>query len=190
MKAPLIAMAMLLCAGARAETTVAAQLADGERRYADLDYRGAASVCGEAAQDPRATKPEQARGWSCVGTSWLVLNQQRLAREAFDKLFALDPRYAVEDPSLSPRQRELIEDVRAKHPPPRIDEPKPEPAPKPEPPPPPPKTPVYKRWYLWTPIVIGAVGLGVGLGLGLTLGRQETPVGSLPPATVNLSLRF
>jgi tetratricopeptide (TPR) repeat protein len=30
------------------------------------------------------------------------------------------------------------------------------------------KTPVYKRWWLWTTVAVVAAGAGVGLGLGLT----------------------
>jgi tetratricopeptide (TPR) repeat protein len=30
------------------------------------------------------------------------------------------------------------------------------------------KTPVYKKWWLWTTVGVVAVGLGVGLGVGLT----------------------
>jgi tetratricopeptide (TPR) repeat protein len=41
-------------------------------------------------------------------------------------------------------------------------------------PPPPRKTPVYKKWWLWTTVgVVVAVGIGVGLGVGLT--RSEYP---------------
>ena len=38
-----------------------------------------------------------------------------------------------------------------------------------QPPPPPPKTPLYKKWWLWTAVgAVVAVGVGVGLGVGLT----------------------
>jgi tetratricopeptide (TPR) repeat protein len=41
-------------------------------------------------------------------------------------------------------------------------------------PPPPRKTPVYKKWWLWTTVgAVVAVGIGVGLGVGLT--RSEFP---------------
>jgi len=50
------------------------------------------------------------------------------------------------------------------------------------PPPPaaPPKTPVYKKWWLWTIVGVAAAGVGVGLGIGLT----QSPA----PATANTSL--
>lgn len=30
------------------------------------------------------------------------------------------------------------------------------------------KTPVYKKWWLWTIVGVAAVGAGIGLGVGLT----------------------
>jgi len=173
-------------------SSVAALLADADHRYGALDYRGAAEVAERAARDERATRAEQIVGWERVGLSWLVLGQRSLAREALDRLFTLEPVRVVEDPSLSPRQREFIEEVRGAHPPP----PRPpalDLAPVlpivPAPAPPTAPRPVWKRWYLWTPIAIGVVGVGLGLGLGLGLARSG-PVGTLPPGTVGLSLRY
>jgi tetratricopeptide (TPR) repeat protein len=44
---------------------------------------------------------------------------------------------------------------------------------------PPARTPVYKRWWLWTIVGVAAVGAGVGLGVGLTRGP------SYPSATTS-----
>lgn len=42
--------------------------------------------------------------------------------------------------------------------------------------PPPKRTPVYKRWWLWTAVGgVVAAGLAVGLGVGLTQGSGGTP---------------
>jgi len=50
--------------------------------------------------------------------------------------------------------------------------------------PPPPPSPVYKRWYFWTPIVVGVVGIGLGVGLGLGLKPSpqsaQTALGTFP----------
>ena len=47
------------------------------------------------------------------------------------------------------------------------------------PPPPPARTPVYKRWWLWTAVgVVAATGLAVGLGVGLSQPNERV----LPPA--------
>ncbi len=171
-----------------AEPPVSEVLEESDKRYGELDYRAAAELGERAAKDPRATEPEQARGWERVGISWLVLGQRTLAREAFDRLFTLEPTRDLADPSLSPRQREFIEEARKAHPPAKV-EPKPldlaPVVPRVEPPPP---RPVWKRWYVWTAVGIGVVGLGVGLGLGL--GLPGAPSGSLPPGTISLGLRF
>ena len=44
------------------------------------------------------------------------------------------------------------------------------------------KTPVYKKWWLWT-IVGGTVAVGVGLGVGLALGLPRTPSASTQGGT-------
>jgi hypothetical protein len=40
---------------------------------------------------------------------------------------------------------------------------------------PPPKTPIYKRWWLWTAVGVGVAAVGVGLGVGLGLGLSHAP---------------
>jgi tetratricopeptide (TPR) repeat protein len=48
-----------------------------------------------------------------------------------------------------------------------------------------PRTPVYKRWWLWTPIGLGLAGVALGLGLGLGLQPHAptaaTALGTLHP---------
>ena len=214
MKTRLLVIALLLSVigAARAEeaTDVPALLSDADKRYADLDYRGAAEVAERAAKDPHATAAQRALGWQRVGLSWLVLGQRTLAREAFDLLFAIDGARPIEDASLSPRQREFIEEVRRRHAatvkPPVAPKPdvkpdvkpelkpnvkpdvKPELVPRADPIAPTAnvRKPIWKRWYLWVPVAVGVAGLGVGLGLGLGLSR--VPNGTL--GTVGLGLRF
>ena len=41
------------------------------------------------------------------------------------------------------------------------------------------RTPVYKKWWLWTTVAVIAAGAGVGLGIGLSSGGDNTRV--LPP---------
>jgi tetratricopeptide (TPR) repeat protein len=47
---------------------------------------------------------------------------------------------------------------------------------------PPPRTPVYRRWWLWTVVGVAAAGtaLGVGLGVGLS-NRFDADLGSFGP---------
>jgi len=39
------------------------------------------------------------------------------------------------------------------------------------------RTPVYKRWWVWTIVGVGAVGLAVGLGVGLSQHQPSTDLG-------------
>ena len=106
---------VLSCAGVvRAEPDggVTDRIDRGEQRYGDLEFRAAVAFCSDGARDASATKAEQARGWRCVGLSWLALDQKSLAKEAFGRVFTIDPAYAIDESSLSPRQRAFIEEVR------------------------------------------------------------------------------
>jgi tetratricopeptide (TPR) repeat protein len=54
------------------------------------------------------------------------------------------------------------------------------------PPAPPPKQPLYKKWWLWTIVGVGAVGIGLGVGLGVglhagTSGLSGTTFGVVQP---------
>ena len=197
----LVVVAVLACCSlARAELSaagVAVALAEADHRYADLDYRGAAELAERIARDEQATVPQQTRAWERAGVAWLVLGQRALAKEALDHLFTLDPSHDIGDESLSPRQREFIDEIKAAHAPkPPVHEgPVEKPAvpvvvvpvvvvPVVVPVAAPQKKALWKRWYLWTPVVLGAAGLGFGLGFGLR--PHAGPSGTLPPGTVDL----
>jgi tetratricopeptide (TPR) repeat protein len=49
---------------------------------------------------------------------------------------------------------------------------------------PPARTPVYKKWWLWTIVGVAAVGLGVGLGVGLAASSTNYPSGTFTDGTV------
>jgi len=46
---------------------------------------------------------------------------------------------------------------------------------------PPPRKPVYKRWWPWTIMTVGLVGVGLGVGLGLGLRKNATTFDSTLP---------
>jgi tetratricopeptide (TPR) repeat protein len=50
------------------------------------------------------------------------------------------------------------------------------------------RTPVYKKWWLWTAVAGGvvAVGLGVGLGLGLSGDHFNPSLGKIGPGALNV----
>jgi tetratricopeptide (TPR) repeat protein len=62
-------------------------------------------------------------------------------------------------------------------------EPQSQPQPLAPPPPPPRKTPLYKKWWLWTVVGVAAAGLAVGLGVGLAPPSSPTPSSFSPTLT-------
>ncbi len=90
-------------------------------------------------------------------------------------------------------QRKLAEQKQPPPPPPPapvVQQPQPPPLQAPEPPPPKPvlivdkpapapakSTPVYKRWYLWTPVLLVAAGIAIGVGVGVTQHYPSTDLG-------------
>ena len=180
----------------RAESARSAQrLEEGIRLYEDQEYRRAIPTLGEVERDPSATVKERARAFEYEGLSWLILDQEQLAREAFEALFKLDPRHELSDPSQSPKLREFYEEVRRNAVAAEPEKPAPEvkptapiaaplPARSPQA-----RRPIYKRWWLWTLVGVVVVGATVGTALALTLPRSA-PEGTLPPGKVNLGLSF
>jgi tetratricopeptide (TPR) repeat protein len=56
---------------------------------------------------------------------------------------------------------------------------------------PPTKSPIYKRWWLWTSVVVALGGAAVGLGLGLGLHHFDTTlptVGGGKPSPMSMAL--
>jgi tetratricopeptide (TPR) repeat protein len=59
-------------------------------------------------------------------------------------------------------------------------------------PPSPPKTPLYKKWWLWTTVGVAvvAVGVGVGLGVGLSSSGSSFKPNLMDIASGSTALRF
>ena len=53
-----------------------------------------------------------------------------------------------------------------------------------------PRTPLYKKWWLWTAVGAAAIGLGAGLGVGLTRGPSVMAPPALPAGTTVLTPVF
>jgi len=117
MKAALaLALVVGLAAPARAadpQAAIKARIADGERRYADQDYRAAIELFRSVLNDSSSTRDQRARAYEYIGESWLILGKRQRAREAFEDLLSIDPHYTLSDPSHSPKLREFFEEVRA-----------------------------------------------------------------------------
>jgi len=101
-------------AHADAQAVVKQQLAEGEKRYADQDYRAAVETFNAVLADSASTRDQRARAFEYLGMSWLILGKKARAREAFEDLLSIDPHYTLTDPSRSPKLREFFEEVRAK----------------------------------------------------------------------------
>jgi hypothetical protein len=101
-------------AHADAQAEVKQQLAEGEKRYGDQDYRAAIETFNAVLANSASTRDQRARAFEYLGMSWLILGKKARAREAFEDLLSIDPHYTLTDPSRSPKLREFFEEVRAR----------------------------------------------------------------------------
>jgi hypothetical protein len=94
------------------QAAIRSRISEGERRYADQDYRAAIELFQAVLADSASTRDQRARADEYIGLSWLILGKQQRAREAFEDLLSIDPHYTLTDPSHSPKLREFFEQVR------------------------------------------------------------------------------
>lgn len=92
---------------------VRARIEAGEQRYAAQEYRACIETFRAVLSDPVSTRDQRARAYEYIGLSWLILGKRQRARAAFEDLLAIDPHYALSDPSNSPKLRQFFEEVRA-----------------------------------------------------------------------------
>ena len=115
------------------------------------------------------------------------LHRRSAAVDAYDRYLAVQPGDTAARDRVEALRKDLAANPEPPEPPkPIVTEPTPAIAPQPSPAlvveraPPPHRTPIYKRWWLWTAVGVVAVGVGVGLGVGLT--RPSGP-STFPPLT-------
>jgi hypothetical protein len=115
MRALAIALVLSLAAPSLADpqSAVKARIAEGEKRYADQDYRQTIEIFQSVLNDSSSTRDQRARAYEYIGLSWLILGKKPRAREAFEDLLSIDPHYTLSDPSHSPKLREFFEEVRS-----------------------------------------------------------------------------
>jgi hypothetical protein len=116
MKTLTFAFALSLSFGAHAEDASAiirAQIAEGERRYVEQEYRACIEAFQSVLNNAASTRDQRARAYEYIGLSWLILGKKPRAREAFEDVLSIDPHYTLSDPSRSPKLREFFEEVRA-----------------------------------------------------------------------------
>jgi hypothetical protein len=115
-RALVVALVLAVAAPALAadpQAAVKQRLSDGEKKYADQEYRASIELFQSVLNDSSSTRDQRARAYEYIGLSWLILGKKQRAREAFEDLLSIDPHYTLTDPSHSPKLREFFEEVRS-----------------------------------------------------------------------------
>lgn len=100
---------------ARAQTEDAQHLLEeGRRLYADLEYQDAEQTLTRALSIEGLPDAFRIELLETLGFVEVVLERESAARQAFERLFAIDPYFVVREPSGSPRVASLVESVRAR----------------------------------------------------------------------------
>ncbi|HJL15804.1 MAG TPA: hypothetical protein RMH99_09115 [Sandaracinaceae bacterium LLY-WYZ-13_1] len=96
------------------EAAGAARLVDeGRRHYRELSYLDAIDVLRRALATPGIDEAQRVEALEVLGASYVVLDRDDEAREAFEALFAIDPYHVVREPSGSPKIARFVDRVRA-----------------------------------------------------------------------------
>ncbi len=98
-------------AGAAAEAE--RHVADGRRSYGELDFAASIEAMRRALAVPGVPPVLRLEALEYIGSSYVVLEQPREAREAFVAMLDLDPYHVVREPSGSPKIARFVEEVRA-----------------------------------------------------------------------------
>ncbi len=115
MRFALAALLLFLASPAHAQTEDAQHLLDeGRRLYADLEYQVAEQTLTRALSIDGLPDAFRAELLETLGFVEVVLERESAARQAFERLFAIDPYFVVREPSGSPRVAALVESVRAR----------------------------------------------------------------------------
>jgi tetratricopeptide (TPR) repeat protein len=177
-----LAICLLLSAAAAAQDQrmqARQKFEDGRLQFSGGHYREALALFRESYQ----LAPYPALLFN-IARCHEQLGEFHDALEAYEHYLAVNP----QDAEARARAEEMRE--RAPSEPARLVEPSPPPVAPPRPPDglvgipehplPPSRTPVYKKWWLWTAVVggVAAVALGVGLGVGLS---GADPQRTFPP---------
>ncbi len=110
-----LALVLFWAVPAHAQTGDAEELLDeGRRLYADLEYQEAQRVLTRALALEGLPDAFRVPVLETLGFVEVVLEDEPAAREAFERLFAIDPYYVVREPSGSPRVTAVVDAVRAR----------------------------------------------------------------------------
>lgn len=112
--AGLLALPLLLGAAPAAGAGPADRhrLAEARQQYLAQEYEQVIRLLAPLVSSPTATISDKVEGYELLGLSYLILGENKSAREAFENLLGLDPGHVLRDPSRSPKLRRFFEAVK------------------------------------------------------------------------------
>jgi tetratricopeptide (TPR) repeat protein len=115
MRLLVVGLLLAVASPACAQTEDAQHLLDeGRRLYADLEYQDAEQTLTRALSIDGLPDAFRIELLETLGFVEVVLEREDAARQAFERIFAIDPYFVVREPSGSPRVATLVEQVRAR----------------------------------------------------------------------------
>lgn len=87
-------------------------LDEGRRLYRELDFSGAVEALRRALAVPGAPASVRIQAFEYLGSSYVVLENESEAREAFREMMEIDPYHVVREPSGSPKIARFVAAVR------------------------------------------------------------------------------
>ncbi len=98
-----------------ARTTTAeveGHLESGRALYLQLDFPGVIDAMTRALAVPGASHRQRLEAYEYLGAANLVIDREAEARDAFERMLAIDPYHALREPSGSPKIRAFVEQLR------------------------------------------------------------------------------
>jgi len=94
------------------QATEADRLAQARKEYLGQEYERVVRLLQPLVSSPLASISEKVEAYELLGLSYLILGENKRAREAFENLLELDPGHILRDPSGSPKIQRFYESVR------------------------------------------------------------------------------
>jgi tetratricopeptide (TPR) repeat protein len=94
--------------GLAAPGPVAKALLRGKRAFIKQDYERSLKLLQPVVIAPQATISQKIDALELLGLSYLILGDNKRAREAFENLLGLDPAHQLRDPTGSPKLRQFF----------------------------------------------------------------------------------
>lgn len=88
------------------------KLEGARKEYLAQEYERVVRLLQPMVRSPLATISEKVEAYELLGLSYLILGENKRARESFENLLELDPGHVLRDPTGSPKIRRFYESVR------------------------------------------------------------------------------